>query len=731
MPACSSTIDGFITDKVNGESLAFGNVILRGSALGSSTNVDGYYAIQDIPPGRHQVSFSYIGYEPLVLEATVHPNRTTRLNAELTPGTVWLAETIVEADRDEEERLVQTSFLSLDSQQLRELPAVGETDILRALQLLPGIQAASDISSGLYVRGSGPDQTLILLDQIPLYNPSHAFGFFSTFNADAIKDMSLHKGAYPAEYGGRLGSVLDVRNRDGNRNQVAGKGGLSLIASRLTLEGPLSHGSWLISGRRTYLEPMLSAMRASGTDVPSYYFYDLNAKLNRDFGHDNKVSMSGYFGRDDLAFNFSADSFIQIRWGNTAVTSKWTHVFTPAVFGNFVLSWSEYFTTTSLSLFETPIEFSSDVRDASLKADVDFFASSHHTFTAGLLASLYEFGYRQRFNHEDQVDVRLEPSLLGIYLQDKWQLSLDTIVRYGLRTSYFTEGRRLHVEPRISMSHALNDKFRLKFAGGSYHQYLQLITTEGFGGGDIWVPLDSSVEPGESWQIAGGGEWEPDPAWQITAEAYYARQKNLVSVDNNVAADSADDQNTSEEIFISGGSGYSTGLELFAQKRTGSLTGWVGYGLGWTRRLFDELNQGIEFAPKYDRRHDLSLVLTYRTGKWTFGINQIYATGQAFTPAAERYTLRNPATGNPPPSGLLLPAPKNSARLLPYHRMDLSIKRDFSLLGVQADGFIQLFNAYNRRNEWFVQYDTSDIETEPSVVKMLPIVPTLGINFGF
>ena len=304
----AATLSGFVTDNSNGESLLFANIALEGTTLGAVSNDNGYYAINNVPPGTYNLVVTYIGYASYRHTLTLAATENLRLEISLAPKTLNAEETVVEADRYKEERLAQPSFLSLKSTTLKDLPAVGEADLLRSLQLLPGIQAASDISSGLYVRGGGPDQTQILLDQIPLYNPSHAFGFFSTFNPDAIKDLSIYKSAYPAQYGGNLGAVLDVTNRDGNRKEVQGTGGISVIAARTTLEGPIHKGSWMVSGRRTYLEPLLNAIRSDSNNIPGYYFYDLNAKINQDLSLSDKLVVSGYFGRDDL--NLDLDLWI-------------------------------------------------------------------------------------------------------------------------------------------------------------------------------------------------------------------------------------------------------------------------------------------------------------------------------------------------------------------------------------------------------------------------------------
>lgn len=727
--AQAATLSGFVTDQSNGESLPFANIALKGTPLGAVSNDNGYYAINNIPAGTYTMVVTYIGYATYRDSLTLQATENRRFDFSLAPKTLQAEVTIIEADRYREERLAQPSFLFLKAVTLKDLPALGEADLLRSLQLLPGIQAASDISSGLYVRGGGPDQTKIMLDQIPLYNPSHAFGFFSTFNPDAIKDLSLYKSAYPAKYGGNLGAVLDVTNRDGNRNNVQATGGISVIAARTTLEGPVRNGSWMISGRRTYLEPLLNAIRTDSNNIPSYYFYDLNAKINQDLSPSDKLVVSGYFGRDDLNFDLDTGSFVKIRWGNTAVTGKWTHIFSPTLFGNFLVAGSEYVSRTSLSFFETPFSFRNSVRDLTIKGDLDYFASSNHALTMGFLGTRYDFSFQQNFNQQETLDLKLKPYLLSFYGQDQWQALPTTTVRLGLRGNRFSEQGGLDLEPRIAVSHSLSENVRMKLGGGLYHQYLQLITTEGFSGGDFWFPLDSTVTPGQAWQSVLGVAWSPTEQYQLSVETYLSRLNNLVVFDGNQSEDGEASQ--SDDIFITEGSGYATGMEVFLQRRTGALTGWIGYTLGWTRRRFSELNQGRSFHPKYDRRHDVSFVAKYKTGRWTFGSNYVYGTGQAFTPASARYALRSPATGILPRDDFILPGGRNTARLLAYHRMDLNITRDLNIFGLRSQFYLQIFNLYSRRNEWFIQYDTNNPNTEPEVVKMLPVIPTIGLNFKF
>ena len=728
--AQAATLSGFVTDADNGEALILAVVVVEELQLGATSNSSGYYAVKQVPVGKHVVSTSHIGYQTRWDTLSFSADEAVRLDVALAPKPVDIgAEVVVEAERSEErEQATQSSFIALQVEPLQQMPAVGEADLLRSLQLLPGIQSASDVSSGLYVRGGGPDQTAILLDHIPLYNPSHLFGFFSTFNPDAIKDVQLYKGAYPAAYGRTLGAVLDVSNREGNRQRFSSRGGISLIASRLLAEGPVGQGSWMMAGRRTYLEPVLSAVRSFDIDIPlSYYFYDFNGKVNQRWG-DDTFTVSTYWGQDDLRADIEEEneSFVDLRWGNRAVTARWTRVFSPTLFGHFMAAGSSYESALSFSFFDTPFGVTNSIRDWSLKGDVDYFANRDHTLTLGFLATLFEFDYSQSFNQEEQ-SLYQKSVLASTYVQDEWQAGPTTRLRLGGRGTYFSVGDRLHFMPRLSLSQALSDKIRVKAAGGMYRQYLQLITTETFSGGDFWVPLDSTVEPGRSYQGVIGTEWNPSRRYQLSVETYYTDLANLVVLDNAVAVDN---ENTSSAgVFKSGGSGWAGGVEVFLQRRTGALTGWIGYTLGWTRRTFSELNRGRAFPPKYDRRHDLSFVVSYNLGKWRLGSNLVYATGQAFTPASARYSLREPTTGSL--QDYVLPANRNSGRLLPYHRLDASASREFGLWGLDVEFYLQIYNLYSRRNEWFVAFDTTNPETEPEVTRQLPIVPTLGFNFSF
>jgi hypothetical protein len=726
----AATLSGYVRAAEGGEELPLAVVALPDLKLGAVANDRGYFAVRNVPAGRHVVAVDLIGYRAWRDTVDVPAAGDVRIDPRLVMQAIDIDEVVVTADstlRAERERTVQPGFVQLPARRLQSLPAAGESDLLRSLQLLPGIQSASDISSGLYVRGSGPDQTQIFLDEIPLYNPSHAFGFFSTFQPDAVRDVQLYKGAYPASYGGNLGAVLDVAQKDGSLDSLRVTGGASLIAARLLLEGPVGEGSWMAAGRRTYLDPVLSALRSAGTDVPDYYFYDLNTRLTQPVGDADNVAVSTYFGRDDLFFDLDAGTYFDVRWGNRAGSVRWTRLFTPALFGELTVYASQYESATRLSFFETPVEFSNRIDDLTLRGDVEFFATSDNSLTAGFRLTHYDVRFAQSFNQVDQLSLREQPTLYEAYVQDDARLPTGTNLRAGVRVARFSEGDRVAIMPRLSISQPLTAALRWKAGAGLYRQYMQLVTTEGFSGGDFWVPLDGTVPEGRSRQWTTGLEWEPSRRYKVSAETYYTDLDGLVVIDNDASVDRS--TSTSDEIFVSGGQGYATGLELFAERRTGRLTGWIGYTLGKTRRTFAEVNEGRSFPPKYDRRHDLSVVASWRVGAWKLGSSFVYATGQAFTPASARYTLRDPATGVP--EDRVLAASRNSGRLLPYHRLDVSARRDFTLFGAQATGYLQIINLYSRRNEWFVQYDTDDPETDPEVVLQLPILPTFGLEFSF
>ena len=728
--AFAASLVGRVVDAESGDALPFAAVRLSqgASVRDLLAGNEGRFEAQGLEPGPWTVRVSYLGYETVERDVDVQSGTTVELLFALEVEAIRMREIEVVGDRNAREEEMQTGLVELSSEQLARIPAFGESDPIRALQLLPGVQAASDISSGLYVRGGGPDQTLVLLDGVPIYNPTHAFGLFSSFHPDLIEDVTLYKGAYPAQYGGRLGSVLDVRSLEGERGETRGRVGISTIAARASLEGDWGDRTWSLGARRTYLDPLLSVLRRSNSQVPAYYFYDVNGKLQLPWSN-GSTELRVFTSRDQLDLSADEGTSIDLGWGN--VVAGGTHrllLGEEAVFS--ASAWfSRYRSDTDVSVFTTPIRFGNRLQDLSAEARLSFALPPRHRITMGLAASRYDFRFDQTFNREEQFAYRAEAYDAAFYAEDTWKAFPGSTLRIGARARYLSDGERVRVEPRLSARQEIGDRWIARLGGGLYHQVLQLVTTEGFSGTDFYLPIDETAPPSRSWQIVGGLEFVPRKAWRTTAEVYYTDLDQLVVLDNEVPADQ--EGTTAEEVFVTGGRGWAAGLELFLERRTGPITGWIGYTLGWTRRTFEELNEGKAFPPKYDRRHDFSFVGRYQRGKWEYGLSFVYGTGQAFTPASARYGVRNPATGDPLDFGDVLPAERNSARLLPYHRLDVSATRSFDLFGLPARWSIQVFNLYSRRNDWFVTYDLDDPTAEPEVVQQLPVVPSLGLEFEF
>jgi hypothetical protein len=730
------SLEGVVRSGEGGDPLPHARLVLKPVELANRDSVavrdrttssgpGGVYAFHDLPEGRYALRVQAYGYLDRIDSVTVG-SIPLHLDLDLEPSPFHVAPVDVGGERPHRDVGSAPGEITLSTARVREMPSVGEPDLVRSLQLLPGVQAASDLSSGLYVRGGGPDQTLILLDGVPVYNPTHAFGFFSTFNPSAVDEGSLYKGAYPSPYGGRLGAVLDVSGRDGSGSGVHGSGGVSLVAGRLTVEGPIRNGSWILSGRRTYLDPMLDAVRNDSTEIPSYYFYDLNGRLHRSFGPRDNAYVSAYHGRDAMHLDLDEGTWIDMRWGNLTGSARWAHAFHSRLSGTFLLSGSEYRSETKAQIFTTPILFSNSLREWSGTIDLDWRPSGTHALRGGVVGTAYEFLLDQTVNHVSQNGLSQRPASLAGYVEDLWNPSALWSIRPGLRAESFA-GQRVYLEPRLSMSRVLTAELRAHVGGGGYTQRLQLVSTEGFSGADFWVPTDDTAQPGRSWQAVAGWNWEPIPDYSFSMEGYYTWLRNLVQIDNRRASDAP--SSTTNEIFLTNGQGRATGVELFLERRRGPVTGWIGYTLGWSDRTWPEVNQGQTFPPKYDRRHDLKIVLLRSGDHWSYGANFLFGTGQAFTPLSARYVLAEPSTGES--QDLLLPGTRNSARLLPYHRLDLNVTRHGHLFGARADWYLQIFNVYNRKNEWFVQYDTDDPETVPKIVHQLPIIPTIGVNFDF
>lgn len=720
-------LNGYINDKASGETLIAANIYLEESFQGATTNNSGYYTITDIRPGEYTVVASYIGYQDFRQKIEFKSGEKKRLDIELETTAIAGEEVIVEAEKLlEDEKPV--GVITIQPALVRELPSVFEADLFRSIQLLPGIKAASDFSSGLYVRGGSPDQTLILLDRTTVYNPTHFFGFFSTFNPDAIKDVRIYKGAYPAEYGGRLGAVIDIYNRDGNRKQFQGRASLGLLASRVNLEAPFSKGSWMIAARRSTLEPLLAGLRNSIDDVPDqFYFYDLNGKLNIDVNPNDRINLAFYSGTDQVKFPFADDAFFDLNYGNRTFSGNWTHVFTQKLFSNFTLTRSNYFSTPEVELSGTQFERENTVLDLSAKGDFEYIPNSKHQLSAGFWGGSLELVVKEFFDNQNTLSQKINSNYGSAYLQHKWRLTPQWIFKSGARANYFSSGDYLRWEPRLGLEHIYSQKLLFQLAYGRYYQFLTLITNEAFAGFDTWLTTDDGVPPAYGDQVVLGIKTRPTESYSVDLEIYFRDMQQLFELDPIVQDPAGLDY---ADLFRFG-EGFAYGAELMIQKTRGRLNGFVGYTWGTSRRKFPSYNDNKFYPPKYDRIHDFNIVANYDlTSKWRFTSVFTYATGQAYTEVLGTYYVDLPTASQS--RAPFIVGGLNNARLPGYHRLDVGFTRKSKFFGWgEYQLQLQIINLYSRRNLWFYAYDFDKNPIEREDVKMLPILPNISFTLDF
>lgn len=760
------TLSGYVKDESTGEDLIGATITLQDQpGTGTVTNLYGFYSLS-LPEGTYNVVFNYVGYQPQI--QTVELTESVRLNIDLASDVNVLKEVEVSAKAaDENVQTTQMSQVDLNIEEIKAIPALmGEVDILKTIQLLPGVQSAGEGNTGLYVRGGGPDQNLVLLDEAIVYNPGHLFGFFSVFNADAIRNTTLIKGGMPSQYGGRLSSVVDVSMKEGNNKDFTAKGGIGLISSRLTLEGPLvkDKSSFMLSGRRTYidvlLQPFIQNTNLAGN---AYYFYDLNAKLNYTFSDKDRLYVSGYFGRDVFSFTSSSGDFgVDIPWGNTTLTTRWNHLFSDKLFMNASLIYNNYDFSTEVNQFDFDFRFYSEIEDINAKLDFDYFLSNSLKFRFGL-DYIYHTLTPITASLDNAADsVNVESDRVGSKYAHEGaayvSLEADVTERFrftaGLRASgfqqvgpyrYFEEDERGIVtdtidyangeaaatygglEPRLSMRYLLDENTSLKGAFTINRQYLHLVSNSNSTlPTDVWVPSSKLVEPQIAYQYSLGiFKNFKDNTYESSIEVYYKDLQNQIEFEDGYIPGLNEE---TERSFVFG-RGYSYGMELFLKKRTGKLNGWIGYTLSWTDRVFPDINNGEPFPARFDRRHDLSVVGIYELNdRWTFSTTFVYGTGNAFTLPESWYFIEGNLLANY--------GPRNSFRLQPYHRLDLSA----TLKGKEtkkfaSDWVFSIYNVYSRLNPFFIFFEsegtanTQDLSLTAKQVSLFPIIPTVTWNF--
>jgi hypothetical protein len=738
--AQTASVSGTVRDASTGETLIQANIRVEGTVLGAVTNVQGFYSLTGIPAGTITLVVSYVGFATSRTELELAAGERRRVDVALRPAAVLTDEVVVEADVPlSEERAI--GFAEVPIRLIEQIPTAIEDDLFRSLQLLPGVAPASDFSSRLYIRGGSPDQTLILLDQTTVYNPTHFFGFFSTFNTDAIKDVRIWKGGFPAEYGGRLGSVIDVYNRDGNRNRVAGRASLGLLASRGRVEGPLSvggrPGSWFVAGRRSTLEPLLAVLRQTEDNLPEgFYFYDFNAKVNLDLSPNDRLSVAGYAGLDDVRFPFAENARFDLRYGNQTGSLLYTRILSDRVFTTLRATASRYANYPEADIAGTTFRRENTITDFSLKADAEWLVSRDVGLKGGFWGGALTLRLADFFDGRQTFSSLIESQYLAAYSEATWRPAPWTLTA-GLRGQYFSNGDYIRLEPRISAQRSLGERVLAQAAYGRYYQYLALISNEAFTGFDVWVTTDRGVPPAYGDQFILGLKTRPTPTWAVDVEAYYRTLRDLFELDPRIQ-DAAGAEYRSLFRF---GEGYATGLEVLVERRRSRLTGFLGYTLGFTQRRFEGAGgepfnpdpvtgEPLYYSPKFDRRHDVSAVATYTLGRsWSVTSAFVYATGQAYTRPIAYYEV-DVLPGQR--GGAVVTSGFNRARLPPYHRLDVGITRTgrFFRLG-EYELRMQAVNVYNRRNLWFYFIRQRDNPVTLTPARQLPILPNVSLTVDF
>ena len=768
--AQAGAVNGFVRDASDGEPLAYCNVYLDSTDYGSATNDKGYFYIGHVPPGKYELIASYVGYKTQRRAVSIGPNLTVNANLELSAGTIEVAEVKVTADRARFEREVEVSAVRLETKQLEFIPKVGgEVDLFRTIQLLPGVISTSDFSNRLYIRGGSPDQNLILLDGITVYNPSHLFGLFSPFIADAVSDVTLLAGGFPAKYGGRLSSVLDVTTKEGNSKHLTGNVSASVIAAQGQVEGPFPRpksqgrspkdesigqgeeqmakeerttgsdsvssgfkpsGSFLIAGRRTYLPDIL--LGAFGVDGIGYYFYDLMGKANYEPWKDSRFTLTGLAAEDVLDFWDPANRDglkARLKWGNRGVSLRWNRVFTPILYGEVAGAWSNFYSNFNVNFGTADtIRMSTDLTDLTLKADLTWYAADQHTLDLGFDVRFARTGMSFTYDtSEFHTADTLWP--LAVYVDEKWELVPDKLyLKPGFRMSYYSKGRRFAPEPRLGLKYHPTKNSALNLGLGMFTQPMVTLnsTDAVFSIYDMWIPVQSDQAlPTALHFIAGAEQWLKRDVI-ISLEGYYKDYDNLLETRYG--------QYFTQPESLLTADGHSYGADLMLRKTEGWVNGWISYSYMWTRRrIGDEV-----YHPHYDRRHNANVVLAFPhlvwgmdvSAKWTLGTGLPYSGSVGYYPMYQ-YRPSDPEWWKRP-EWEFIDGPRDAFRYPVYHRLDAGATKTWRKRGGEIAALLDITNVYNAKNVllyyWEVGKDGLPVRHS---VGMIPILPTVGVKVRF
>jgi len=776
----SRTISGYVLDKASGEMLIGAGIYDTQHNLFTSTNEYGFFSLTT-PNSATTLNVRFFSYNETVIKLT-EGNHQIEINLKRIQE---YEEIDVIGEKNNSGGQVN---IDIPLESIEKLPIIlGERDVFRVMQLMPGVKAGGEASSGLYVRGGSPDQNLILLDGVPVYNASHLFGFFSVFNSDALSNVRLTKGGFPARYGGRASSVIDIRLKEGNMRHFNMEGSLGLISSKLLLEGPIIKDklSFAVSGRRTYIDILARPFIAAFGDgaKAGYFFHDYNAKFQYRVNDRHRLFLSGYFGKDKVYVedrwtqqpqlgNPGLEEIFGVRmqWGNEIGAFRWNYQISPKLFKNTTITYSNYKFETGVSenyymlknafskdlVESTSFGMFSGVQDWGIKSDFNYQPNNKHTIRFGIYETYHTFRPGQNYfkadTEEQQIDsisgsTSLYSHEFGAYIEDDFQITNRFNVNAGLHFSilHVNGANYLAPQPRINTKYTLNEKSYLRAGASRMTQFLHLLSNTGIGlPTDLWVPATNQTKPVEALQVDLGYVIQPKKGWQLSVDGYFKKLDNLIQYKEGTSFLQATD-NWEERIVQ--GQGWAYGAELFLEKKVGKWTGWGSYTLSWSERQFDKLNQGQKFFQRYDQRHNLSIALTYTLNKkWDFGMVFVYGTGNALTLPNQLYSpSSNEVISSPTTYATSLGGASynnnwdlnsydemNGYRMPGYHRLDISANRTKVKKHGTSILSLSIYNVYNRQNP-FMLYPGKNKQGNPALmqVALFPIIPSISWKFKF
>ena len=775
-----TTISGIVKDKESGETLPFANVFVKDTNIGTTTNADGFFTLFDIPSETSTIQVQYLGYkvETLVLTPEMVKDKITIL---LMPDNNQLDEVVVSNDSGQQivKMNKSVSQISLSPKKLASIPNLGEKDIFRAIQLLPGVSGTNESSSGLYVRGGTPDQNLVLLDGFTVYHVDHFYGFFSAFNSGALKDIQLFKGGFPAEYGGRISSVMDLTGKTGNSNKLSLSAGLSLVSANLTVEIPIGEkANLLIAGRRSYTDILKSGLYNSIFDLyndtdstngnnlpnfngfqqnqtqPSFYFYDLNTKFSYKPSDKDIISVSVYNGEDNLDSSrenqntfgsgteertINSDIEDLLNWGNWGSSVRWARQWSDKLYTNVVGAYSNYFSqrkrindisiqlADSTNTNKSGLVEDNNLKDFTLRIHNEYKVNSKHSLEFGGQLTMNEVEYNYILNDSIAVIDQKDKGLLKTaYLQDKWTPTEKLNIVGGIRATHFDVTDQIYYEPRLSVSYKVNDKVKFKGAWGKYYQFVNRIVREDVtqGSRDFWLLANKENSPiSFSQHFILGTSYEVDD-WLFDVEFFEKEMTGLTEFSLRFQSALGTDPN--DQLFFEG-TGISRGVDFLIQKKVGKYTGWLGYTLSEVVHTFPDLSNN-PFYSLNDQRHEFKIVNVLKAGRWDLGATWVYGSGKPYTAPNGLYTI---TLLDGTETEYVSIGEKNGLRIDPYHRLDLSATYNFNLGSGKGEMGLSIFNLYNKTNTWYNEFEVVDNQVTETNVNYIGFTPSLFFNVSF